>query len=293
MQTDPASAANSAEEADVLARTNGQVPRVGTTALRRSVRDQWQAFWAAVQFLTRVPVPERWVNLTPAGTAPLQTATIYFPLVGSLIGLTTGAAIWLASHLWPTWLAVLLALTLEALLTGALHEDALADCCDALGGGWTRADVLRIFEDSRLGSYGVLGLTIAFLLRAGSLASLTADLFLAVVVASATIGRWAMVLAMALLAPVPERPSLAQQAGRQRLSVQGAGAALAAVPGVLPLALLSPWHLALALAAGAGVTVLFVSYVRRRIGGLTGDCIGALGYAAQVMVLLACTGAVR
>ncbi|HET6879986.1 MAG TPA: adenosylcobinamide-GDP ribazoletransferase [Pirellulales bacterium] len=278
MQADQARAEIPLEHRDVVD---------GGSDRRNPVRRHWQAFFAAVQFLTRVPIPERFVNALPA-TARLELATIYFPLVGALIGLATAATIWLASHLWPTWLAVLLGLAAEALLTGALHEDALADCCDALGGGWTRADVLRILEDSRLGTYGVLGLTIAFLLRAGSITSLAAELLFPALIASAAIGRWAMVLALSWLAPVSERPSLAQQAGRQRLSVQGVAATLAALPGTLPLALLWPERLALAIIAVVVVTVLFVWYVRKRIGGLTGDCIGAIAYASQFVVLLTC-----
>jgi adenosylcobinamide-GDP ribazoletransferase len=156
---------------------------------RLAISAQLQALFAAVQFLTRLPVPGRFLGANRDG-APLQYATIYFPLVGALIGLATYATIWLAAHIWPIWVAVLFGLIIEALLTGGLHEDALADCCDALGGGWTRADVLRILDDSRLGTYGVLGLTLAVLLRAGSLASVDAGFLLPSLVASAALGRW-------------------------------------------------------------------------------------------------------
>lgn len=259
-----------------------------TLRLRAAMAEQWCAFWAAVQFLSRLPVPSRFLTATDVRGTPLVRATIYFPMVGALIGLTSGAVIWVASHFWPLWLAVLLGLALEALVTGALHEDALADCCDALGGGWTRADVLRILDDSRLGAYGVLGLTLGVLLRAGSMASLTADMFLPAVVCSAAVGRWAMVLALAWLAPVPERPSLAQQAGRQRFSVHVLGAAVTGLPAALPLALLWPERFAASLVAVLAVTGTFVYYLRRRIGGITGDCVGAICYLSQIVVLLCC-----
>lgn len=258
-----------------------------TVAPRRSaMAEHWRAFWAAVEFLTRLPVPARFLATAHPEGARLQLATIYFPLVGSLIGLMTGTIIWLASHVWPAWQAVLLGLAAEAMLTGALHEDALADCCDALGGGWTRADVLRILDDSRLGTYGVLGLIVAFLLRAGSLASLDADLLLPAVVASATLGRWAMVLAMACLPPVPERPSLAQQAGRQSFRVHVLLGALMAVAGSVPLAMYAPGRFALSIAVILAGTAWFVGYLRRRIGGITGDAAGAVCYVSQIVVLL-------
>lgn len=248
----------------------------------------WQALWAAVQFLTRLPVPATF--LAADDDRPrLQLATVYIPLVGTMIGLATAGAIWATSHIWPIWLAVLVGLVGEALVTGALHEDALADCCDALGGGWTRADVLMILDDSRLGTYGVLGLTLAVLMRAGALASFPEGMLLAAVLASATLGRWVMILAMTLVSPVPERPSLARQAGRQTLG-HVFGGALLAVPGMLPLAFLSPTRLGLSIAVVVALTASFVFYLRRRIGGITGDGVGATCYLSQIAVLLCCAG---
>ncbi|HEV3021915.1 MAG TPA: adenosylcobinamide-GDP ribazoletransferase, partial [Pirellulales bacterium] len=247
---------------------------------------QWHGFWAAIQFLTWLPVRARFLGSSDA--APLERATIYFPLVGALIGLATGTTIWLALHVWPAWLAALVGLVVEALLTGALHEDGLADCCDALGGGWTRADVLRILDDSRLGTYGVLGLGLALALRAGSLASLGTSLLLPSVVASAALGRWAMVLAMASLAPLAERPSLTRLAGRQTIGGQVFWSALLALAGLLPLALLSPARFAASVAATLVITFGLVYYFRRRIGGMTGDCAGAICYVSQVAALLCC-----
>ena len=88
-----------------------------------------------------------------------------------LIGAATGGLAWAAGHVWPPLVAALLALAVEAVLTGGFHEDAVADCCDGFGGGRSREDVLRIMKDSRIGSFGMLGLTLAILLRAGCLAA--------------------------------------------------------------------------------------------------------------------------
>jgi adenosylcobinamide-GDP ribazoletransferase len=150
-----------------------------------------------------------------------------------------------------------------------------------------RSDVLRILDDSRLGSYGVLGLTLGVALRAGSIVCLTADLFLPSLILSAAVGRWTMVLAMAWLLPVPERPSLVHQVGHQGLS-QVLGAAITGVPAVIPLAFLAPVRLIVALAAAVAVTAAMVYYLRRRIGGSTGDCLGAICYLSQLAVLLCC-----
>jgi len=239
-----------------------------------------------VQFLTRVPVPSGWLGDGPLGAAELRLAAAFFPWVGIVVGLITGAAIWLSSQFWPMWVAVGIGLATEAWLTGALHEDALADFCDAFGGGWTREDVLRILDDSRVGSFGTLGLVLAVLLRAGTLASLEPGSLLAAAVASAAAGRWAMLPAMAALPPVAGRESLARHFGRLVTARDVGLGGLGMLAGALPLVWIFPWRMAVA-AAGLGILVTcFVAYVRRRIGGMTGDCLGCLCYVAQIWILL-------
>lgn len=251
----------------------------------------WQALLAAVQFLTRIPLPQAWLcSEAASGDGDLSQATVYFPLVGALVGLATGGVIWLAAHVWPLGLAVWIGLAGEALLTGALHEDAWADFCDAFGGGWTRDDVLRILADSRLGTYGVLGLLLGVLLRYSALASMPAGQLVAASLAAGALGRWAMLWAMALLPAVAGRRSLALAASRQIGLAQVARGGLIALPALAPLAWIAPLcplasTLAVVLLAG-----VFVRYVRRRIGGITGDCLGALCFAGQLLVLLICAG---
>ena len=249
----------------------------------------WQCWLAAVLFLTRIPLPASWLPADGSHRAPaLHGAAIYFPLVGAMIGLGTGSIIWLAAHLWPLPVAVILGLAFETLLTGALHEDALADFCDAFGGGWTREDVLRILDDSRVGSYGALGLLLGVLLRGGALASLDPGNVLAAVMASATLGRWGMLWAMSALSPIAGRSSLAEGPGREMDFEQVLWGGLLAVPGLLPLAWLSLGRTGLAIAGVVLLAIGFTAYVRRRIGGVTGDCLGCLCYLGQIVVLLCC-----
>ncbi|HEX4148176.1 MAG TPA: adenosylcobinamide-GDP ribazoletransferase [Pirellulales bacterium] len=237
---------------------------------------------SAVAFLTRIPLHRHSAN---PQAFTLSAAAVWFPFVGAGVGGFTGGIIWLAAHVWSIWPAVVLGLACEALLTGALHEDALADFCDAFGGGWTRDDVLRILDDSRVGSYGVLGLTLAVLLRAGWLASLPSGQLIAVAMASATLGRWAMLPAMAALLPVAGRQSLAEQVGRAIGGREVLLGSLLAMPGLFWMGWFAPLRLVSALAVLMVLVPAVVSYVRRRIGGLTGDCLGALCYLAQLGVL--------
>jgi len=182
---------------------------------------------------------------------------------------------------------VVLGLIFEAVLTGGLHEDAVADFCDAFGGGWTREDILRILKDSRVGSFGALGLGLAVLLRAGATAALPPAVLLATTVAAAAWGRWVILPIMALVPPVSDRPGSARDFG------QGVGARevvlglLWALPAMLPFIAGRPWNAAAAFVASGVFLAWFVSYLRRRLGGVTGDCLGAACYAGQLLVLLA------
>jgi adenosylcobinamide-GDP ribazoletransferase len=181
--------------------------------------------------------------------------------------------------------AVLLGLGVEAILTGAFHEDAVADCCDGFGGGWTREDVLRIMKDSRIGSFGMLGLTLAVLLRAYCLNALDRSLLMPVTAASAGLGRWAGLMVLATAPPLKDHDGLANAVGELGPWQVVAGTILAA-PAIAWYACLEPVRLMCGVAAvlvGAGA---WACYVRQRLGGTTGDCLGFACYIGQLLVLL-------
>ena len=146
----------------------------------------WHAFASAVQFLTRIPVPGG-MNRLGADASLLRSAVVFFPLVGGLVGGVTGSIIFGASQVWSPFVAVIIALVIEAMITGAFHEDAVADCCDGFGGGWTRADILRIMSDSRIGSFGALGLMLAVLARLSFVASVPTNEVLPAMIAAGAI----------------------------------------------------------------------------------------------------------
>ena len=124
-------------------------------------------------------------------------------------------------------------------------------------------------------------------IHGGAIASLEADRLIAAVAASATIGRWAILPAMWALPPVADRESLSRDIGRQIGANRLALGTAMAVPGCVWLALLSPWRVAIAIAAVLVLTAWLVRYVGRRLGGMNGDSLGFLCYASQVVVLLA------
>jgi adenosylcobinamide-GDP ribazoletransferase len=247
---------------------------------------QFRAATTAVQFLTRLPLPGGMNRPDPDRTL-LRAAVVYFPLVGGLVGAFTGGVVWAALLVWPPVVAVALGLIAEALLTGGFHEDAVADCCDGFGGGWTRDDILRIMKDSRVGSFGALGLTLAVLLRGGCLSSLPAGEVVGAVAASGAVGRWAILLLMASAPPVPHRDGLAKDVGERIGWRELAVGSLLALPGVAACGWVSPLRTGFGVVAVAVASAAWAGYVRRRIGGVTGDCLGCGCYLGQYVFLLA------
>jgi adenosylcobinamide-GDP ribazoletransferase len=242
----------------------------------------------AAQFLTRLPVPGG-ANAVPSSyRADIGRVLMLLPLAGGLIGAATALMLWLGAQIWPLPLAVLVALAVEARLTGALHEDAVADVCDAFGGGAKQEDVLRILKDSRIGSYGLVGLGLAVALRAGGLMAAAEPARAALVlVASGMLGRLTLLAVMAAVPPIPDRPGLggAVATGAGWRSVAG-GAALGA-PILAGAAFVDAIALAVSLSACALFVAWFGALVRRRIGGATGDCLGCAAYAGMVLATLA------
>ena len=251
---------------------------------------QRRALITAVQFLTRLPLS----STSHASPAALQQCVKYFPLVGTLVGGLAAGVLAGSLAFWPVWLAVLLALAAEALLTGALHEDGLADFADAFGGGWTREQTLAILKDSRIGTYGALALLLYVLLRAGALVTLLGDeplndwpLWVSPLVASVAIGRWTLVLGMWALPPVADRESLSRSMSRELGVADLAWATFFMSLAAAPWVYLQPANSSLALLLIALAMGCLLRLIRRRLGGISGDCLGCLACVTQLLVLLA------
>jgi adenosylcobinamide-GDP ribazoletransferase len=215
------------------------------------------------------------------GIAAVAGACRAFPLVGAAIGLAAGAVFFAAQFLGlGVWLAAALAVTCQVLLSGALHEDGLADVVDGLG-AYERARRLEIMRDSRIGTYGVLALILATVLRIAAVAGL-ADNALAGLVVAAALSRAVMAWPMALLPPARDDGLVASAGTPPRGGViEGALIAL-----VLALVISGPAGiLAAATAAFAALSVAWL--VGRAIGGITGDVIGAAQVLAEIAALLA------
>jgi adenosylcobinamide-GDP ribazoletransferase len=118
---------------------------------------QWRVFLAAVQYFTRLPVPAS----VGHSQQLLDDAARYFPAVGTLVGVASAATFFVGSLLLPPTVAALLAVGVAVWITGAFHEDGLADAIDGIGGGYERQRILEIMRDSRIGTYGAVAFSAA------------------------------------------------------------------------------------------------------------------------------------
>jgi adenosylcobinamide-GDP ribazoletransferase len=235
-------------------------------------------FLGAVSFLTRVPTgtgarrPEELAGFVP-----------WFPVVGAGVGLAV-AAIYAGSRAFlPPLPAASLAVVAGIGLTGAFHEDGLGDTADAFMGHHDRDSTIRILKDPRLGTFGVLAVAASLLLRVGAVAALAPAAALAALPAAHALSRAVAVATMTALPAAGDTGLGATYvlALSRRRALTGAAAGLALALALLGVAAL--W----AAAAAALAAFLLGRLAVRRIGGVTGDVLGAIQQLGEILVLLA------
>jgi len=230
----------------------------------------------AAAFLTRIPL-----RAAPTGRPDFARSISWFPVVGGLLGAAGAGAYAVASLTLPPIVAATVAVGVVVVLSGAFHEDGLADTADAFG-GWSKEDALRILKDPAHGTYGVVAVALSLLLRVGALATLDGWSALAVLPAAHALSRAAAVGLLGSLEPATDEGLGASYAS----VVTGRRMAVTVSLGLLiGLASLGPWVLPACLLAALGAWL--VGYVAaRKIGGITGDVLGAAQQFAEVLVLL-------
>lgn len=231
----------------------------------------------AVQFLTRIPIRLR--------AAPDLAACVpWFPVVGGVIGATIGLVVAGLMEIVPPGVAAAVGIVFGMILTGAFHEDGLADTADALG-GWSQEQRRQILKDSRHGSYGVAAMCSTIVLRVVCIASLGPAAAFAGLVAAHALGRGAAVAVMGTSAAVPTEGLGADYARGLRPfpTALGVTAALAIA------AFATGWWVA-PLAAAAGLGAVGVAVIARRaFGGVSGDLLGAVEQVGECLVLVVVT----
>ena len=250
--------------------------------LRAFIKAEVPAFMLALQFMTRLRLPFE-VDYSPEAA---RASPRWYPGAGVVIGLITGVVYWGAAALFPPVVAVLMSVAAGLIVTGGLHEDGFADACDGLGGVRPRERVLEIMRDSRIGTYGVLGLGIMLATKVAALASLPVLAVPFVLIAGHAASRASVLWVMASSDYVRDSGAAREVAGGldQRAMMTALVTTAAAL---LPLVFVLP-VLAVPVAV-AGLAAGHYAMRHRyegRLGGYTGDCLGAVQQCSEVGFLL-------
>jgi len=243
-------------------------------------------FLIALQFLTRLPVgpivelPSDW----------LARAAKYLPLVGALIGAIAGAALLVSAQIFPEPLPIVIGLATAVALTGALHEDGLADTADAFGAGRNHERCLEIMKDSRIGTFGTLALIVALALKGGSLLPMDPLSAARVLIAGHAGARLAAVLTLSGLSYAGDgNAKVSQTTSDMTFKELAIAIVLGLVPGTLFL------HSSTFLISGTFAFIAAAAmalFAWRRIGGYTGDVLGAVEQVYETIFFMAATAVI-
>ncbi len=239
-------------------------------------------FCTALRFLTIIPVTWR------AEEDPLRfnTCLLFFPLVGALIGIVGSSGAYLAHFFFPQQVVVVLALIYLAFISGFLHLDGLSDSADGLMSSRPMEDCLRIMKDSRAGAMGVIAVVCVMLMKYSALSALDMQWFYLAIFFMPLAGRCAILLSMAWL------PYARPEGGLGRLFYSDSSrtsALIAFLALLILLMILAPSRLVIAIVAIMAVNLLFGRWCRSRLGGATGDTLGAVCELTEAITALAFT----
>lgn len=235
---------------------------------------------AALTLFTRLPL-WKWIDIPAEAYTP---SVVYWPFTGWLTAGLAAVIFWGLSYLIPVIPAIIIALMVQVIFTGALHEDGLADFCDGFGGGRDKENILRIMKDSHIGTYGVIGLIFYFLLIVTLLGSLPSGMIAWVILAS---DPFAKLCASQIINTLPYAR---KEGSKNKIEYKKMGTGefafnllTGALP-MIPLVLLRPVT-AVSMLFPAITAACLIIYMRHKIGGYTGDCCGAVAMICKVAMI--------
>lgn len=244
------------------------------------LKRELQILYSSFLYFTRLSLPIR-VEYRKENQ---HLALTWFPLVGVVVGLMGGVAYYPAGMVFPASVAVVLALGVMVLVTGAFHEDGFADVCDAFGGGYSAEQRLKIMKDSRVGTYAVLGLVLLLMMKIALLTEMDSSVVPAVLVASHALSRWS-VLIIAMRWPYA-RPSGASKSRDTSHPLSAGRFFIASVLGVAPLIYFCSWWILVSVPLVIMFALMAGRWFKARIGGYTGDCLGAVQQVNELLVMV-------
>jgi adenosylcobinamide-GDP ribazoletransferase len=252
------------------------------------LKQEFQYLLTSIQFFTRIPLP---MSVSHDQDA-LNHALKYFPLVGWLVGGVCALTFHLAASFWPASVAVILCVVVGVILTGALHEDGFADSCDGFGGGWDKSQVLTIMKDPRIGSYAAIGLILILLLKIAALIELAAqseELLLIALLLAHSASRL-LVLPLPWLLDYVRDTDDSKSHNMVAARFTGGMLAYSSLLVMLPLLFYQVPVLFYAVMNAALVVLVMGFYFKHRLGGYTGDCLGATQQVAEIVIYLSILG---
>lgn len=234
---------------------------------------QWRLLLLAFAYFTRIPV-----SIPPDYQASdLSLSAKYLPLIGIFVGCAAALVYLLTAAFFPPDIAVIISMAATIYLTGCFHEDGLADAIDGLGGGWNREQILTIMRDSRIGSYGATALVLVLLLKFAALSHIESAVLPRILIIGHGLSRYAALWVMMALPYVRDEGKAKPLASPlSRLDLWQASGF-----GLVPLLLLPAYGLGAVLPVII-IWLVFAAKLKSRIGGYTGDCLGAMQQLTEV-----------
>ncbi|MBQ4821749.1 adenosylcobinamide-GDP ribazoletransferase [Aquimarina sp. MMG016] len=237
-------------------------------------------FFTALMFFTRIPCP-KWVNHDPEY---LRLSSKYFPLVGIIVGGIGAVVFYGASFLFSIEISVLLSIFTTIYATGAFHEDGFADVCDGFGGGWTKEKILLIMKDSRLGTYGTVGILLILAIKFTALIKIPPFYIPLVLISGHSLSRF---IATTLIYTHPYvRDTEDSKAKPAAKSMNTQMLVISGLFGIIPLFLFQNLWIFLTIIPMYLSKMFLAAKFKRWIGGQTGDCAGAVQQLSEVVFYL-------
>ena len=248
------------------------------------MKKQWQVLLTAIIFYTRLHVPIS----VPYSEDMLNKATRYLPLIGWITGAFMVAALYILGNIAPPMVCILIAIIVGVWITGAFHEDGFADMCDGFGGGWTKEKILDIMKDSRIGTYGMLGLLLIMTLKFLSLRELPLSLVMIAILTAQPLSRFMAVTVIYTHSYARDNDDSKAKPIAKGITFNGL--LVAGLWGWLPfmaaIIYLHNYTLLLTIPALLLARWYMVRLMQKWIGGYTGDCLGAVQQVSETVIYL-------
>ncbi|OFX26972.1 MAG: adenosylcobinamide-GDP ribazoletransferase [Bacteroidetes bacterium GWA2_31_9b] len=247
------------------------------------MKKQGYLFLTAIMFYTRIPVPKSIVYSDDL----LNKSTKYFPFVGWIVGGFGALVFYATQFILPLPVSVLMSMISTILLTGAFHEDGFADSCDAFGGGWTKEKILEIMKDSRIGTYGSVGLILILFTKFYCLSSVPVKQIPFILIAAHAFSRYVTTGIIFFSEYAREDASTKSKPVGKSLSSEDYF--ISFIFGSTPLLILSilySYWLLLILLTTIPIVFFLKRYFEKWIGGFTGDALGATQQITEIVFYL-------